>query len=137
MATRKRSNGSKKDESSKRDTRISRRALIGGLGGGLALTTLGKGQSKSTGDFDANAFVGPETRSVTAARTFNPQKLEKIVVDSKGMKVTYIGQEYSIAVPEKLTVTIDMNNKTVDYACLLGTPSPATPTPTPGSPKKS
>jgi hypothetical protein len=136
MATHKGSSGSNKNGSRKRHGRISRRALIGGLGGGLALTAFGKGQGKSPGDSDALAFEPPVNRSALVQKTFNLAKLSKIVVDSKGMKVTYLGQDYIIPIPEKWTVTLDMQNHTVDYACFSSrTPTPAPPTPE--SPKKS
>jgi|SRR6266542_4691484 len=137
MAIHKGSSGSNKNGSRKRNGRISRRALIGGLGGGLALTAFGKGQGKSPGDFDAKAFVQPEVnRSLVPPRSFNTKKLGKIVVDSKGMNVTYLGEKYSIAIPEKYSVTLDMEHHTVDYVCFESrTPSPVPPTP--GSPKKS
>jgi len=135
MATRKGSSGSKKNGSRKTNGRISRRALIGGLGGGLALTAFGRGQGKSPSDFNDKAFVPPVNRSPFVQNRFNPAKLSKIVVDSKGMKVTYGGDPYSIPIPEKWTVTLDMEKDTVDYACFLSrTPTPVPPTP--GSAKK-
>lgn len=129
MATHKGSRGSGKDGSGKRNGKISRRALISGLGGGLALTAIGRGAAaKSKGDVGAKSFEPPtDYRTATAQRSFVPKHLTKIVMDSNALTVTYSGKEHRIT--DKHTVVIDLTKGTVNFPCFMATPSPV---PSPG-----
>src|SRR5262249_24812601 len=133
MATRKRSNGSRKGGSGTPTRKISRRALISGLGGGLALPAFGSEGKK--GGSESNPFSAPpDYRTAVAQRKFTASDVSRIIVDSKDFQITYQGIDYHIQDNYKITLIMKAGKgqSTVDMDCYRFTPGPS-----PGTGKKS
>ncbi len=112
----------------KRKGKVSRRALLSGLGSGLALTALGvpaKGKRE-----EGNPFSVINTKSPSAG-TLELDLLKEINVDSKTMLVRYGNDKSEIRLSiegSKVSVKIDFEKRKVTYQCVQFEP---TPTPKP------
>jgi len=105
----------KGSNSSKQNSRLSRRALIGRLGSGLALTALG-GAPLMTAQ-EVKTFPPPPTiRSQTPPQDFTASKLSEIHVLSCDMTVVFENKTYAIQGP--FQVDFDLTNGKVSYRCL-------------------
>jgi len=118
MATRKKANGSRKNNG-----KLSRRALLAGLGAGLTLTAASKGSALDVPDPTPTSppkcelSMDPQKPTTCPLSNFGRVEIKKI--DGKWQLVLYDNSQppTALLLPAAKSISVNLNNNTLKASC--------------------